>query len=53
MYKRQVFTGARAFTTGTSEDLFRRGLTLPSGAGLRDDEVDRVIGILRQLLGAR
>lgn len=53
MHLQPVFTGARAFTTGTSEDLFRRGLTLPSGAGLRDDEVDRVIGILRQLLGAR
>lgn len=46
MHLQPVFAGARGFTTGVSEDLFRRGLTLPSGPGLSDPEIDRVIETL-------
>jgi len=35
-----------------SEDFWGRGLVLPSGGGLRDDQVDRVCDMLRQALGA-
>ena len=51
MHLQPVFAGARAFVTGTSERLFRTGVTLPSGSELSDDDVDRVIASLRGALG--
>lgn len=50
MHLQPVFAGCRAFTTGASEDLFRRGLNLPSGVGLTDDEVRFVISTLRKAI---
>ena len=40
MHLQPVFTGARSFTTGASEDLFTRGVTLPSGPALTDAQID-------------
>lgn len=42
MHLQPVFAGARAVVSGASEDLFRRGLTLPSGSALSSDQIDRV-----------
>lgn len=50
MHLQPVFTSHRAFTTGVSEDLFRRGVTLPSGPALTDDQIDRVIDRVRAIL---
>ena len=46
MHLQPVFEGARQRTTGASESLFRRGLTLPSGSALSDAEMDRVLAAL-------
>lgn len=43
MHLQPVFSGARNFGGSVSEDLFRRGVTLPSGPALTDDQIDRVI----------
>jgi len=43
MHLQPVFTGARGRITGAAEQLFRDGLTLPSGSGLRSDQVDWVM----------
>ena len=43
MHLQPVHAARRAFTTGASERLFRTGVALPSGSGLTDDEVVRVI----------
>ena len=43
MHLQPVFSEARSFTTGASDDLFMRGVTLPSGPALTDDQIDRVI----------
>lgn len=51
MHLQPVFAGARTFLSGVSERLFARGVTLPSGAGLTDAEVDRVVTCLRDVLG--
>lgn len=52
MHLQPVFRGARSFVDGTSEDLFMRGLCLPSGSGLTDVAIDRVIdGVLRAVRG--
>lgn len=50
LHMQPVFSAARSFTTGAAEDLFRRGVTLPSGPSLTDPQIDRVIGSLRQVL---
>ena len=42
MHLQPVYAGARAFVDGTSERLFRTGLSLPSGSVLTDAEVARV-----------
>lgn len=47
MHLQPVWRDARSFVTGASESLFHRGVTLPSGYGLRDDEIDRVIDTVR------
>ena len=47
MHLQPVWSGARSFVSGESEALFRRGITLPSGAGLTNDEISRVIDAVR------
>lgn len=51
MHLQPVYEGARATTNGTAEILFSRGITLPSGPALDDDDVARVIGVLKEVLG--
>ena len=46
MHLQPVFHGARQRTTGASEALFQRGLTLPSGSALSETQVDRVLDAL-------
>lgn len=43
MHLQPVHRNRRAFITGGSERLFRTAVALPSGSGLTDHEVDRVI----------
>lgn len=47
MHLQPLWNGARAFTNGASESLFRRGVTLPSGSGLEDSEIEQVIAAVR------
>ena len=46
MHLQPVFAGARSCVNGTSEMLFNRGITLPSGSGLKSSELDRVAGVI-------
>ena len=49
MHLQPVFADAPFYGDGTSELLFDSGLCLPSGAGLTDDDVDRVVEVLKSL----
>lgn len=51
MHLQPLWKDSRWFINGTSENLFRRGVTLPSGYGLTDSEVERVIGTFRSKFG--
>jgi dTDP-4-amino-4,6-dideoxygalactose transaminase len=42
MHMQPVFGTAAAWVDGTGAGLFERGLCLPSGSGLSDDDIDRV-----------
>lgn len=43
MHLQPIFASARCFATGRAEQLFSRGVALPSGSSMTDLELDRVI----------
>ena len=50
MHLQPVFADAPYFGNGVSDNLFMRGLCLPSGSSLTDDQIDTVIdAILRHV----
>jgi len=51
MHLQPVFDGARSFVDGTSERLFGNGVALPSGSVLSDQDVARVLDVVRSALG--
>ncbi|MGN6205834.1 DegT/DnrJ/EryC1/StrS family aminotransferase [Humibacter sp.] len=53
MHLQRVFASAPAIITGNAEDLFHRGLTLPSGSALSSDDIERVVNILDAFVSAR
>ncbi|MFM1751879.1 MAG: hypothetical protein RL119_841 [Actinomycetota bacterium] len=50
MHLQPVFVEATSYVDGTSQDFFNRGLCLPSSSALSEDDVDRVIDRIRNLL---
>ena len=50
MHMQLVFEGALAFTDGTSEEMFARGICLPSGTAMGDEEFARVVKIVKENL---
>ena len=53
MHLQPVFAGHRGVITGASERLFARGLTLPSGSALTDEQRERVTSRIRSFLDGR
>jgi dTDP-4-amino-4,6-dideoxygalactose transaminase len=51
MHLQPVFASSRSFINGQSARLFDRGVALPSGSALQDDEIERVIKVLNIALG--
>jgi dTDP-4-amino-4,6-dideoxygalactose transaminase len=49
MHLQPVFAGAPARVDGTSERLFATGLCLPSGSGMADDDLARVLTAIAEL----
>mgnify|MGYP001211171804 CR=1 FL=1 len=49
MHLQPVFKSYSSVTNGISEDLFNRGLCLPSGSNMTDDDLNRVINIIKKL----
>lgn len=47
MHLQPAFHRERAFVTGGSERLFRRGLALPSGSRLTHEDVERIVDVVR------
>lgn len=46
MHMQPVFKDSVHFTNGVSEDLFNRGLCLPSGSNLTQDDLDRILSTI-------
>lgn len=47
MHLQPVFASCKAYTNGVSEDLFNRGLCLPSGSSLTSEDLERVVEIVK------
>ena len=50
MHLQPVFASSRSFVNGESERLFDRGVALPSGSALQEDEIERVLKVLKSAL---
>ncbi len=48
MHKQPVFSKCPAYTNGTSEAMFRRGICLPSGPMVTDEDVTYIIRTIQQ-----
>jgi dTDP-4-amino-4,6-dideoxygalactose transaminase len=46
MHLQPVFEGRRCIGGSVAEDLFRRGLCLPSGTAMTDDDIQRVTSVI-------
>jgi len=49
MHLQPVFKDCPTFNNGVSEDLFDRGLCLPSGSNLKQEELEKVVGIIKNI----
>jgi len=47
MHIQPIFKGAKAVIDGTSEDLFSRGICLPSGSDLKDEQIAQICDIIK------
>lgn len=50
MHLQPVFASCPAYLNGTSEALFNKGLCLPSGSNLTDEDRERVLGVMQKFL---
>lgn len=50
MHLQPVFTDCVSYVNGVSEDLFNRGLCLPSGSNLTKEELERIIHVMQSVL---
>ena len=48
MHKQPVYQDAPAYVNGVSESLFKGGLCLPSGPMVSDDDVDRIVRVIKE-----
>ncbi|MEI6898366.1 MAG: aminotransferase class I/II-fold pyridoxal phosphate-dependent enzyme [Bacteroidota bacterium] len=51
MHLQPVFQGIPSYVNGTSENLFNKGLCLPSGSSLELSDMERVVGVIRRVAG--
>jgi dTDP-4-amino-4,6-dideoxygalactose transaminase len=50
MHLQPVFKDAPFYGDGTSEQLFERGLCLPSGSGLTNEDIMRVVDVIKNVI---
>lgn len=50
MHEQPVFKNFKSFTDGTSSDLFKRGLCLPSGSNLMEEDLNRITSLILNIL---
>jgi pyridoxal phosphate-dependent aminotransferase EpsN len=51
MHQQPIFAGCRCYGGAVADRLFRDGLCLPSGSNLREEDLARVVGVVRKVFG--
>jgi dTDP-4-amino-4,6-dideoxygalactose transaminase len=49
MHMQPVYKGSKFYGSGVCEELFEKGLCLPSGSNLTDEEFDRIFSVLKRI----
>lgn len=49
MHMQPVYEGSKFYGAGVCEELFEKGLCLPSGSNLTDEEFDRIFDVLKRI----
>jgi len=49
MHLQPLFKGAKSYINGRSEELFKKGLCLPSGTTLKKEDIKKVSGIINEI----
>ena len=52
MHLQPVFQQHRAYEGAVSEELFQKGICLPSGTNMTEDDLDRVVSVIRECAGS-
>ena len=52
MHIQPIFKDCKSYTNGVSEDLFKRGLCLPSGTNMPEQELERIVKKIKKLYEA-
>jgi len=52
MHLQPVFNDCKSYINGISEDLFNRGLCLPSGTNMSNEDLDRIVKNIKELYEA-
>jgi len=51
MHQQPIFKNYPKYLNGVSDELFKRGLCLPSGSNLTDNELNRVLSVIKTYFG--
>src|SRR5690606_12101748 len=51
MHLQPVYKGQDAYLNGTSEDLYSKGLCLPSGSSLTIEDLERITNLIKSYFG--
>ena len=52
MHTQPIFKGCKFYANGISEDLFERGLCLPSGTNMSEQELERIVKKIKEIYEA-
>ena len=47
MHQQPIFKDVPSYINGVSDDLFERGLCLPSGSNLSENQLNKIISIIK------
>jgi dTDP-4-amino-4,6-dideoxygalactose transaminase len=53
MHLQPLYAGAPFYGDGTSEELFKEGICLPSSPAVSNDDLERVIGVFDSIRAAK
>ena len=53
MHRQPVFEGFDVYGGSVADDLFQRGLCLPSGSAMTEADLERVVGVIRKAVQSR